>query len=170
MRPIQSLTRAIALGFLLGGATSCSSSSSSASTDSVLAPEITALFGTLPAASPDKLRGVWSLKAANSAGTADLRMRFTDDKLVLGVRCEYTVPNLQPVVVGQIGALTSTDLDAKTGQFTLAATVGAASMDSARTCDAHFDAATWKFVVTGAAVEMEPVGKTGHAHFDKVGD
>src|SRR5262245_12721156 len=88
-------------------------------TSATSAQDVSALFGALPTATPDKLRGVWSSTQTGVEGTADLRLRFDQGKLTAGVKCVYNVPGLQPMVTGKGTALETTDsLDGKTGQFT----------------------------------------------------
>ena len=70
----------------------------SSSSDDGPAPtpaESVALFGDLPPATPNVLRGVWSQTAIAAAGTTDSRFRFEDGKVVAGVRCTSSA-NLTP--------------------------------------------------------------------------
>src|SRR4051794_40984149 len=49
------------------------------------APET--LFDTLPAATPDKLRGVWQSTSTQPNGTVEIRLRFIEHYLVGAAKC-----------------------------------------------------------------------------------
>ncbi len=143
-----------------------------AATGSDAPAEVQALFATLPAATPDQLRGVWAttLKLDEGQGQGELRFRFTDAKIVGGVQCTYTVAGAPPLLVGDSGAITTADLDAKAGQFVLPTKLTFAGRRDVRSCSGAFNAATWKFTITGTSVDMDAVGMNGQIHLDKVGD
>lgn len=141
-----------------------------ASGTSTAAPEVQALFGNLQPATPDRLRGVWSIKSANNEGEADLRIRFAEGQLTLGTRCVARAAPDTPVVVGETSTIQTTDLDGRTGVFGLSESIDVTEQKDGVTCSGRFDKATWRFVVTGTTLDMDPVGLQGQVHLDKVGD
>lgn len=168
MRPISTL--ALGTCLLLGSVSACTVKSDGDAAGDAAPAEVQALFTGLGAATPDKLRGVWSVKVTGTNGTADLRFRFTDGKIVGGSRCEYTVDNLKPLEVGSSGALTTADLDAKTGEFVVAETLNFSNKSDARICSGNIDSGTWKFTIAGTALTMTLAGAAGSVKLGKVGD
>lgn len=138
--------------------------------DSAASPQTKALFAELPAATPDKLRGVWSLKSQGNAGDAEIRLRFTDGKIVGGVRCT-TKAGAELLTVGGEVPATTDDLDKKSGSFTMKTTLQMDGKGSdGQTCQGRLDAAEWGFVVTGTNVILSSIEPKGTASFQKVGD
>ena len=165
--PLRSSLVVLAAAALCG----CNSVESGDDDNDPAAPEVQALFGSLQPATPDWLRGVWSITTGNAQGDADLRMRFEDGNIMLGTRCVAKAAPNQPVLVGSSTAIATTDLDGKTGvPSDLSETINVTEAKNGVSCSGRFDKATWKFVITGTALDMDPVGLQGHVHLDKVGD
>lgn len=141
-----------------------------ASGESVAPPEVQALFSGLQPATPDRLRGVWSIKTTNNDGEADLRMRFADAQLTVGTRCVVKAAPDKPVLAGKTSTIQTTDLDGKTGIFDLGESINVTQQKDGISCTGRFDKATWKFVITGTTLDMDPIGLQGQVHLDKVGD
>lgn len=129
-----------------------------------------ALFESLPAATPDTLRGVWSFKVEGATANAEIRFRFTDGKIIGGVLCTSNAGD--PIMtLGAEVASTSDDLDKKTGSFTMAATLTMDGKDrNGNTCNGKLDAANWAFVVTGTTVKITSIDPKGSSSLSKVGD
>jgi hypothetical protein len=155
---------------LVAAALSACTATTDAPGETSAAPEVQALFGSLKPASPDRLRGVWSITTSNTSGDAELRMRFEDGALTVGTRCTTRSAPTTPVLVGTSGAITTTDLDGKTGVFDLAETLAVTESRGGLTCSGRFDKATWQFAVAGTSLTMDPVGQQGQVHLEKVGD
>ncbi len=171
MRPSSTVARvALVACLLLGSLAACTMKSDGDASDDAAPAEVRALFTGLGAATPDKLRGVWSVKVTGTNGTADLRFRFTDGKIIGGSRCEYTVDNLKPLEVGSSGGLTTSDLDAKTGEFVVVQTLNFSNKSDARVCSGNIDAGTWKFTIAGTALTMTLAGAAGSVKLGKLGD
>lgn len=81
-------------------------------------PDYELLFDPQPAATPDVLRGVWGVTQTSKTGTANLRFRFTDGKIIGGARCTFDQAGATPLTTGQTTTLEADSLDAKTGKFT----------------------------------------------------
>lgn len=132
--------------------------------------ESVALFGDLPAPTPNVLRGVWSSAQTVSAGTSDTRFRFADGKVIGGVRCTSSANLTDPFIVGQTGAMTTSDLDQMQGQLVIPTALGFSAEKSGVTCTGVFSAATWSFVITDKSMVISAQGIKGGATFTKVGD
>lgn len=133
-------------------------------------PAVQGLFDNLEPATPDRLRGVWSITTANSNGDADLRMRFEEGNLTVGTRCSAKAAPGDPVLVGSSAAITTTDLDGASGIFELGETINVTETRGGITCSGRFDKATWSFTISGTGLDMDPLGQQGHVHLEKVGD
>ena len=168
MHPTSTL--ALGMCLLLGAVSACTVKSDGDAADDAAPAEVQALFTKLGAATPDKLRGVWSVKVTGTNGTADLRFRFTDGKIIGGSRCEYTVDNLKPLEVGSSGALTTSDLDAKAGELVVVQALNFSNKNDARSCSGNIDAGTWKFTIAGTTLTMNLAGSAGSVKLGKVGD
>jgi hypothetical protein len=130
---------------------------------------VNALFGAFPTNTPNTLRGVWGVTLADGDASADLRFRFTDGKVIGGVKCTYKQRS-EPIIVGAEQSIDTADLDNAKGQFVLATTLYFQTDEPNFTCDGSFDAATWNFQVTDKSVDMKPVGLRGEVRLTKFGD
>lgn len=113
---------------------------------------------------------MWSREAVGSAGSADTRFRFTDGKVIAGTRCTSSANLTAPFVVGQIGDITSTELDQPQGQLVVPSAIGYQSTVNGVTCTGVFSAATWTFVVTDLQMVISAQGIKNEITFKKVGD
>ena len=132
--------------------------------------ETIALYDNLPAPTPNVLRGVWSSAQTAAAGTTDTRFRFADGKVIGGVRCTSSANLTAPFIVGQIGTMTTSDLDQMQGQLVIPAALGFTAERNGVTCTGVFSAATWSFVITDKSMVISAQGIKGGATFTKVGD
>lgn len=130
-------------------------------------PEVQALFGTLAAATPDKLRGVYGETVNSNGTTTDLRFRFDKDRIVGGVKCTV---NGKELMVGGTATIDPIDAEAKTGTIKLAQALVFATEKDGVKCTGRLDAATWQFTVTQKLLEMRPQGLEGYVKLDKLGD
>jgi hypothetical protein len=130
-------------------------------------PEVQALFGTLPAATPDKLRGVYGEVVNANGSSTDLRFRFDKDRIVGGVKCTVSGKEL---MVGGTATIDPIDAEAKTGTIKLSQALVFATEKDGVKCTGRLDAATWSFTVTQKLLEMKPQGLEGYVKLDKLGD
>lgn len=130
-------------------------------------PEVQALFGTLPNATPDTMRGVWGDSVTSNGAVTDLRFRFDKDRIVGGVKCNAQG---KEILVGDAVSVAAYDADAKSGSFTLANALAFSTEKDGVKCSGRLDAATWKFAVTDKSVELRPDGLEGYLKLSKLGD
>lgn len=158
------LRAAIAAALVLGA---CSSDSSSSSGPPPPAPET--LFDTLPAATPDKLRGVWENKQDQSGGSIDLRVRFIEKYVVGAAKCTATGSDTGVIAGGNIGLVT-TDLDAATGKIEFG-TLGLSKTENGLQCEASLPGGTYNFTIKDGALSLtRSDGAVLQGSFTKIGD
>jgi hypothetical protein len=158
------MTRAaIAIAFLL---TACSSDDNTDSGPPPPAPET--LFETLPAASPEKLRGVWQSTQTQPDGTVELRVRFTDKYLVGAAKCLAKGSDTPVVAGGSIG-LETTALDAATGKVTFG-TLGVLKEEGGLRCEASLPGNTYDFRIEGSSLSFSVGNAKLNLALTKIGD
>lgn len=145
-------------------------SSSGGATASSGTPEIAALYGTLPAATPDKLAGVWSSVTKAETGDADVRFRFASGKLTVGVRCTYAARPGEMVTTGGSTTLATTDLDAGFGQFRIGERLSFRAQEGELECRSQFENLSYSFQITGTTLLLGATEAPGTAALTKVGD
>lgn len=122
------------------------------------------LFGELEPATPNKLRGVYSMTAdVTSNEKLEMRLRFTDDSVIGGSRCvkEGTPPVL---AAGEAGLATEA-LDAPTGEITVERL-----LMQQGTCEAGLPAGTYSFKVEEMKLTLWIQDQPLERVFGKVGD
>lgn len=145
-------------------------SSDNGGTSSTAAAEVTELYGALPTATPNKLRGVWSATQTSTDATSDLRLRFDANKVIAGVRCVFSTSGVEPMIVGDSTALTpSGSLDDAAGQLTTGETLTFSKEDQGLQCQGQFASGTWTFSVSGTALTLQSASGAS-ARLTKVGD
>ncbi len=145
--------------------TACASESDS-SAPAPPAPET--LFDTLPAATPDKLRGVWQSTQTQTNGTVEIRLRFTDSYLVGAVKCVANGSDT-PVIAGSTIGLDTTALDAATGKLTIAA-LSMQKQEGNLVCQAGVPGNTYDFTIADGTLSLAVGDAKLNTSFTKVGD
>ena len=142
------------------------SSDDAASAPPPPAPET--LFDTLPAATPNVLRGVFGNTQTQTNGTIEIRLRFMEKYVVGGAKCTPTGGGA-PVIAGGSIALTTDALDAATGKLTIGA-LGFQKQEGNLLCQVTLPGNTYDFTVTGATLTLKVGAATVSPSFEKVGD
>jgi hypothetical protein len=154
------------------GASGCSSDD--ATTPGGPRPEYEALFDPLPAATPDVLRGVWGVTQTSDTGSANLRFRFTDGKLVGGARCTFNQQGAAPLTTGQSTTLDVEGLDGKTGTFVpggaLAFQTAGSDPGLKTSCRGSLGLAEYTFEISGATMTLTTKQPVSTQILTKVGD
>lgn len=145
--------------------TACASESDS-SAPAPPAPET--LFDTLPAATPDKLRGVWQSTQTQTNGTVEVRLRFTDSYLVGAAKCVANGSDT-PVIAGSTIGLDTTALDAATGKLTIAA-LSMQKQEGNLVCQAGVPGNTYDFTIADGTLSLAVGDAKLNTSFTKVGD
>lgn len=137
-------------------------------------PEYEALFDPLPAATPDVLRGVWGVTQTSDTGSANLRFRFTDGKLIGGARCTFNQQGATPLTTGQSTTLDVDGLDAKTGSFVpgsaLAFQTAGSDPGLKTSCRGSLGLAEYTFEISGATMTLTTKQPPSTQILTKVGD
>ena len=149
---------------------SAGASSSSGSSDGGAGapPDPSVLFDTLPAASPEKLRGVWETKESSATGTITIRLRFTE--LYLGGVARCTTPAGKTLDAPQVVGIQTTDVDKKDGTFGMPDGITFAAAEGDFKCKASLPGGNIKFTIAATALKLSIDGVDGTIDFTKVGD
>lgn len=131
-------------------------------------PDPSVLFDPLPAASPDKLRGVWETKDTVDGVAIATRLRFTDDFVAGNARC--TSPAGKSLDAPNIAGIETTDLDKKDGTVAMPGGIAFAATEGDFKCTTSLPGGNLKFAITGTALALSLEGKDGSIAFTKVGD
>ncbi|MBX3198586.1 MAG: hypothetical protein KF894_10670 [Labilithrix sp.] len=131
-------------------------------------PEPETLFETLPAASPNTLRGVWQTTQTASNGTVELRLRFMDRYVVGAAKCVATGSDTAVIAGGSIG-LETTALDAATGKLTIGS-LGFEKVEGNVKCQGGLPANTYDFTIVDDTLTFAVGEAKLNAAFTKIGD
>lgn len=153
---------AIAAGLFLFA---CSSSSDDSGPPP---PTPESLFQGLPAATPDKLRGVWQTTQDASGGTVELRLRFVEKYLVGAAQCTTTDKSVSVIAGASIG-LDASGLDAATGKVTFGA-LTLHKQENGLDCQAALPGNTYDFKIDGGTLSLSVGDAKLNTTFTKVGD
>jgi len=163
---MSSLILRAAGAFLLLAA--CSSDSNDAdSTPPPPAPET--LFDTLPAASPNVLRGVWGNTQNQATGTIEIRLRFVEKYVVGAAKCTPKGEGATSVIAGGSIGLATDALDAATGKLTIGS-LGFQKQEGNLLCQVSLPANTYDFTVADKTLTLAVGAATVSPSFEKVGD
>ena len=152
-------------GFALLVLTACGSDSDS---DAPPPPAPETLFDTLPAATPDKLRGVWQSTQTQTNGTVEIRLRFTDAYLVGAAKCIANGSD-SPILAGATIGLDTTALDAATGKLTIGA-LNIQKQEGNLVCQAGVPGNTYDFTIADGTLSLAVGDAKLNTSFTKVGD
>ncbi|MBX3205432.1 MAG: hypothetical protein KF764_10205 [Labilithrix sp.] len=158
------VTRAAMAAFVL--LTACASETDGDSPPPPPAAET--LFDTLPAATPNTLRGVWQTTQTASNGTVELRLRFMDRYVVGAAKCVATGSDTPVIAGGSIG-LDTTALDAATGKLTIGS-LGFEKQEGNIKCQGGLQANTYDFTIEDNTLTLTVGNAKLNAAFTKVGD
>src|SRR5690606_5782888 len=114
--------------------------------------------------------GVWGTTSTNAEGKADLRFRFDDGRVVGGVRCTFTARGDKVMTVGQVGAITVGDLDAKQGELRLANELSFSETEGDLRCEGKMANVSWLFSITGTQMVLSAIELGGSVGLTKLGD
>lgn len=157
-----------------GSSSSSSSSSSGGSSSGGTATsgssEVDALFGTLPTATSGKLQGVWSQTTSADSGTADVRFRFADGKLVAGVKCTYPAQGNAALMAGATTTLATTDLASASGTFRIGQELAFQKTSGQLDCEGKLANLSYQFQISGTTMQLGAEEASGTASLTKVGD
>lgn len=145
--------------------TACSSGGAEDDAPPPPAPET--LFGTLPAATPDKLRGVWQSTQTQENGTVEIRLRFVDKYLVGAAKC--SAKGGPEVIAGGSIGLSTTALDAATGKVTFG-TLGFQKEENGLRCEVALPGDTYDFTIADGALSLAKGNARLSTTFTKIGD
>jgi hypothetical protein len=154
-------SRVAAVAFLV--LTACASEDDS---DPPPAPET--LFDTLPAASPDKLRGVWQSTQTQQNGTVEIRLRFMEKHLVGAAKC-LAKGSDTPVLAGGSVGLDTSALDAATGKVTVG-TLALQKQEGNLICQLSLQGNTYDFTIENGTLTLAVGNAKLNTVFTKVGD
>lgn len=129
-------------------------------------PDPSGFFETLPASTPDKLRGVWENTTTEGTTKAQLRLGFGDQFIGVALRC--TPASGSAVDVNDVVAYDVDDVDGPTGQFDYAGINEAT--DAGVTCGVSIPEGIIDYAVTGTTLKLSRLGEDGSIDFTKVGD
>jgi len=126
----------------------------------------------LPDATPDALAGVWAAaKEETSSGTAELRFRFEEGRIIVGSHCVLSHDGkTYDIIAGQSAGLATEDLSAKEGSFELQEEVNFSGQDGPARCTGRLSAGKWNFAIDGKDAALTQTGKTGQHTIIKVAD
>lgn len=130
------------------------------------APET--LFADLPAATPEKLRGVWQNTSKPQGGTVELRLRFMEHYVVGAAKCTADGSDT-PVIAGSSIGLETTALDAASGKATFA-TLGMVKEANQLHCEASVPGAAYDFTIKDGVLSFTTSNAKLNVTFTKVGD
>ena len=98
------LAVAAAFVLLLGCSIKAKSSKGGDESDTdfdIVEPEVAAIYGSHPPASPGMLRGIWKVNAQSPDGVdTDLRLRFSDGQVFGGARCGELTTGADRTITG----------------------------------------------------------------------
>ena len=140
------------------------SACSSDSDDGSAAPDFATVFDTLPAPTPNKLRGVWSMGDASTTR----HLRFMDGYVVGATRC-ISADKTRSILVGTSAKLETSSLDAATGTFTIGA-LHARKQDGDITCALSVAGNTYDFVIAERQLTLSVLNATATNSLATVGD
>lgn len=143
----------------------CSSDPSTSDDPPTPAPET--LFDSLPAASPNKLRGVWSTTQEQAGGTIEIRIRFIEKYIVGAAKCSPKAGDA--VIAGGTIGLDTTALDAANGKVTIGSLVMDKKTDTVQ-CQAQVPGGSYDFTVEDAKLTLTMPNAAGSLQLAKVGD
>ena len=128
-------------------------------------PEVTALYGSHPPASPGTLRGVWKVGARSPDGVdTDLRLRFTNGQVVGGARCGELTTGSDRTTNGDPPDREKGSIDIGDAWF-----FSVSVSDGAR-CGWSFAGGTYDFSVDGLRLKLTPTKAGPALSFEKIGD
>ena len=126
-------------------------------------PDPSTFFDSLPAATPDKLRGVWENKATQSNVEVATRLGFGDGFIGVAVKCTPPGATAFDVVGYDID-----NPDTANGQFEYPGVT--VSSDAGSTCGVQLPDGVLEYAVTGTTLKLTQDGADGEIAFTKVGD
>jgi hypothetical protein len=132
-------------------------------------PEPEDLFGSRPAASPNKLHGLYKVVAEEASKSTEIRLWFGEDSLVGAARCTPVSDKFQPITVGGKIKLETDGLDSASGQFTIGTLTMAKNVDEFY-CEAGLRAATYDFKVEELKLTLTTPILADPLVYAKIGD
>ncbi len=130
------------------------------------APET--LFDTLPAATPDKLRGVWKTTTTQGVVTLELRIRFTERYVVGAAKCTVKDSD-QSVLVGGSTGLVTQALDAASGKVEMGS-LGFQKTENNLQCGASLPGDNYDFTIEEGTLSFRTATARLSTTFTKIGD
>lgn len=130
---------------------------------------VQALYAPLSAATPDVLKGVWSVASTNKDGTADVRFRFQDTKITGGVRCTFPSRG-ETLLTGDETSLVAPELTQASGSFRLGESLSFAAQKDDLACKGQLAALSWTYAISGTTMTLSAVEADGAVTLTKVGD